>query len=282
VKPGIYNITDEEYFAVEAASNSGLKAVGRSPAHFKYQQENPTPPSPQMLEGLSIHCATLEPDQFTARHAIIPDNAPRKPTIAQINSKKPSEKALESMQFWEQWDLLNKSKLVVTTEDAAKYLEIGKLIRTHPELSVFFEKGKAEQAVFATDPNTGVLCKCKPDFLTEVKGYKICLELKTAPDARPVAFRRDAFKFGYFTAAAFYQDVMGWSIGRPDLYLFIVIERDPPYGIKTYEPTAESIFRGTDLYRANLDLYAYCMKTGEWPNYDVAVEPLDMPGWDRD
>jgi len=172
--------------------------------------------------------------------------------------------------------------LIVNNDQAATYIEIGSAIRTHPELSVFFDNGKAEHAVFGIDPETGLLCKCKPDFLSSFNKLNVCLEMKSTMDAREYPFTRDAYKFGYFTAAAFYQDVMEWSIGRPDLYLIVAFERDPPYGIQIYEVPDEDIERGREQYDAALHLYKYCMETDDWPNYNTDIQTLKYPRWAKD
>ena len=279
MKPGIYEMEDEAYFADPAISNSDLKLFRRSPAHFKYLKEHPKDETPAMRAGKSLHCAILEPDEFMKRHAVIPDNAPKRPTAAQIKAPKPTEEAQQRIQYWTQWDMMNHGRLLVTPEKAAEYLEVGGLIRNHPSLSVFFDGGKAEHAVFGKDPETGLICKCKPDYLTRVKDYKVCLEIKSTEDARPKQFQRTAFNFEYFTAAAYYQDVMEWSIGRPDLYLIVAFERDPPYGIKIYEIPDEAIERGRDWYDQSLSAMKQCIEDDDWPCYPTDVEVLDLPPW---
>jgi hypothetical protein len=282
MKPGIYEMADEAYFADPATSNSDLKLLRRSAEHFKYLKAHPKERTPAMQAGSSLHCAILEPDNFMKRHAVIPDNAPRKPTTAQRNSAKPTPDAQERMQYWDQWELMNQGKLIVTPEKAAEYMEIGGLIRNHPELSVFFDSGKAEHAVFGEDPETGLMCKCKPDYLTRIKDYKICIEVKSCEDARNHAFQRTAYNFQYFTAAAFYQDVMSWSIGAPDAYLIVAFERDPPYGMKIYEVSEESIERGREQYRESLALMKQCMEDDHWPIYDTDIELLELPHWAKE
>lgn len=283
MKPGIYPMKDEQYFAHTAVSNSDLKEVARSPAHYKAYKATPRQETAAMREGSAIHCAVLEPDEFLRRYAVLPDNSPARPTDAMLKAKKPSPSSVERMEFWMRWEAENAGKISLSCTEAAEYMELGTAVRNHPELSVFFEKGFAERAVFGTDPVTGTLCKCKPDYLTTVRNYSVTIELKTTEDARPEAFQRTAFKFGYYQGAAWYSDVQGWSgTGAPDLYLFVVVERKAPYGIKVYELTPEALEFGQRRYRAALDLYAYCLEMDEWPVYDTKIEPLSLPNWAKD
>ena len=283
MKPGIYAMSDKDYFAAEAINNSGLKAMLVSPAHFKWQQDHPKEATKDMLAGSACHCAILEPDQFMSRYAVLPDNAPARPTPQMLAAKKPSESSQQRIQFWQTFEAQNADKEILTNEQAAEFMHIGQTIRDHPELKRFFEAGKAEQAVFGIDPETELLCKCKPDYLTVVGKYKVMLEMKSTDDARPGPFQRKAMNFGYFQAAAFYPDVMEWAgLGAPDLYLIVAFERDPPYGVKIYEVPDEAKDYGRRQYRAALNLYKHCLDMGEWPNYDTTIEILELPRWARD
>ncbi len=276
---GIVHISDEEYFADPAISNSDLKLLRQSAAHFRYAKDNPKDPTDAMLAGSSLHIAVLQPDLFMDKHGIVPANAPPRPTKPQLASKNPTDLALDRISFWEQFDLVNEGKLIITDDQAGEYLHIGSMIRQHPELSVYFDRGVAEGVVFATDPICGVRVKCKPDWLTKVKDFRVCLELKSTKDARKKSFTRDATNFGYFTAGSFYQDVMEWGLARPDLYLIVAFEKEPPYGIKIYEIPEDDIDRGRDEYGEALALYAHCKDTDTWPNYDTTIETLNRPSW---
>ena len=283
MKPGIYEMEDEKYFAHPAVSNSDLKKLARSPAHFKHYKANPPGQSPVMAAGSALHCAILEPNSFMDRYAILPDDAPARPTEAMINAKNPSESSQLRIAFWEAADIVNEGKITLSNEKAAEYLHIGNLVRTHESLAHFFKKGKAEAAVFAKDPITGTLCKCKPDYLTVVGKYSVMLEVKSTEDSRPGQFARTAMNFGYFQAAAWYSTLMDWAgLGAPDLYLIIAFERDAPYGIQVYELPEEAMDYGRRRFREALDLYAHCLETNEWPNYDTSIQPLSLPNWAKD
>lgn len=284
MKPGIYDIPDAQYFAADGINNSGLKEIRRSPAHFKYRQDNPKEPTAAMKAGTALHCAILEPGAFMNRFAIMPDNCPRRPTQRQIEAKKPSQATTDAIAFWTMWDLDNAGKQTMTATDAAEYLEIGCMVRQHPEVAPFFNReGRAEHAVFGIDPITKMLCKVKPDYLTVFKTYNICLEVKSTDDARPAAFQRTAYNFGYFQAAAFYQDVIKWS-GQPpiDLYLILAFERTAPYGMKLYEVPDSELDRGRDQYMAAMAVYKECLDADYWPAYDTEIETLEFPAWAKD
>lgn len=281
-KPGIYPLHDEAYFAAEGINASGLKDILRSPAYFKERRENPKEPSWQMIDGTAIHCTALQPEEYENRYVVLPDNAPLKPTQRMIDDPKPKPEIASRIQFWNVFEKQSEGKTIVTQEKDALYRKVGELVRSHPELAAMLEGGKAEHVIFGIDPVTKHLCKCKPDYLTHVGDYKIMLELKTTDDARPDAFQRTCFNYGYYTSAAFYCDVMEWAgLSKPDGYFIIAVERDAPHGVKLYELSEEALYYGERMYRKALEIYAECKAADHWPNYDTTIELLGLPGWVR-
>jgi len=279
-KPGIYPLSDEAYFAAAGVNASTLKYMLRSPAYCKERIENPKEPSWQMIDGTAIHCTVLQPEEYDKRYVVLPDNAPLKPTEKMIADPNPKPEIASRVQFWNVFEKSAEGKTIITQDKDKLYRGIGSLLRENSEVAPLLENGKAEQAIFAADPVTKKLCKCKPDFLTKVGDYKIMLELKTTDDARPDAFQRTAYNFGYYTSAAFYSDVMEWAgLGRPDGYFILAVERDAPHGFKLYELSEEALEYGERQYRKALNLYSYCTDMQEWPNYDTTIELLTLPGW---
>jgi len=287
MKPGIYNIPDTEYFAAEGINNSGLKHLSRSPAHYYAKcldpDRPPDAPTPSMQAGSSLHTAILEPHLFHSRHAILPADAPRRPSSAQINAKNPSPQTKIDVRWWNDWNSLHGHKQIISAEEAARYLHVGELIRSHPEIMGYMIKGTAEQSIFANDPETGILCKARPDWMTSIAGLNVVIDFKSTDDARIEAFQRTAYNFGYFQQAAFYTDVIRWSgMDEVDLWLFVAFERDAPHGIKVYEVQSNELYLGREQYSKALNLYTYCIDTGEWPSYDTSIEALEFPKWAKE
>lgn len=283
MKAGIYDLPEEKYFAVDAISNSALRHFRRSPAHYQYAKANPKDPTPQMIDGVSFHKIILEPDKFWETHILQPADAPNRPQERHRHAKKPSKATLDAFLFWDQYNELAGDKRIITQEQADMFLEVSANIRNHPEIKPFLQRGRAEASLIGQDPETKLWCKCRPDFMTCVGGYDVMLELKSTDDARPDKFQRTAYNFEYFKAGAFYTDVAEWSgVGRPDVYLIVAFERDPPHGIKLYEVPESEMERGRNQYRVALDQLAYCKETGKWPGYSTDIEPLEFPAWAKD
>ena len=282
--PGVYEIPDEQYFQIDAASNSDLKILARSPAHYRYYKDNPgeQKTSPEMLQGRALHSVILEPETFFNKYAILPADAPPRPTAAQMNAANPTALAIERIEFYNEFEERNEGKVIITAEQCDEYLYTGETVRKHPELAAFLNGGMAERTVLAIDPETGLMCRCRTDYAVKVNGQRILVDLKSAEDARPDAFQRAAYNYRYFTQAAFYSDVWEWAGYPIDLWIFAIFEKDPPYAVKLYEVLPADMERGRGAYRAALNTLAECKKTGEWPAYPTDIEPLHYPAWAKD
>ncbi len=279
LEPGVYQLPDKQYFALDAVSNSDLKQMARSPAHYRAYKDDPDrqKDSPAMLSGRVLHCAILEPEEFHNRHIIIPPDAPKKPTKAQINAPKPTPKAAASIEYWNKFE--GSEKDILTTAQADNFLHIAETVRHHPELKNYLHGGMAERVVIARDPDTGVLCRCKTDYAVKIADKRVILDLKSAEDARQAAFGKAAFNYGYFTQAAYYTDIWKWAGYPIDLWLFPVFEKEPPYAVKLYEILPEDMDRGREEYRKSLNTFAECQKSNEWPAYDTDISVLRYPAW---
>jgi len=277
---GVFEMPDDEYHALEAASNSGLRHIRRSPAHYRWAKDNPNDPTPAMRDGTAIHMAILEPERFLRTYVAAPDNAPPRPSKRQLEAKNPSEATIQAIQYWDMFDKQYGGANVISREKLEQYQNAAQSVRSHRAIAGLLSHGASEQSIFARDPQTKVWCKCRPDWLTTKGGYNVMLELKTTADAQDWAFQRTAYTLRYFEAAAFYMDVMEWSgVGRPDLYLIAVLEKDPPYAVRLFEIPEQDILIARDSYRVDLNRYAQCLEADIWPGYDQEISQLTHPAW---
>ena len=280
LEPGVYVMPDKDYFALDAVSNSDLKQLARSPAHYKaYKAEPESKETPAKLTGRALHTSILEPQEFFNRYAVLPPTAPNKPTESQLNAKNPAQASIEAIEYWNEFIARAGEKAIITTEQADKYLMIGDTIRSHPELSKFLNGGMAERVVIAKDPITGVLCRCKTDYAVKVNGLRVIIDVKSTEDARARPFSSNAFNYGYFTQAPYYADIWEWAGYPIDLWLFAAFEKEAPYAVKLYEVLPEDMERGRVTYRKALNTYADCLAKDEWPAYRTDIEPLTFPAW---
>ena len=70
-----------DYHASPVCSASRLNRLRRSPAHMRYDLENPEPPTQAMIVGSATHSAILEPDLFVKEWGRLPDGDGRSKAI---------------------------------------------------------------------------------------------------------------------------------------------------------------------------------------------------------
>lgn len=291
--PGIhFDISNEDYHSGVGVSKSGLDLVEISPLHYwhKYLREKTAEELEAQEErkkhfkiGTAIHTAILEPEAFGDRYVILPEGAPKKPTSTQLNAKKPSDDTLYAIGWWEDFNArLAETGAEVLSPDE---LEICKGVKAATHASrigkrVFSEPGVAEASVYWEDPETGVLCKCRPDWLLTPDDVPAILDVKSTKSAHPDEFARSAFNYNYHVAAAWYLDGYEIATGqRPDSFMFLAIEKEAPFACAWYFADEGMIAAGRRQYRKALDTYAECLRTGVWPGYPDKLLGLALPAW---
>jgi exodeoxyribonuclease VIII len=157
-----------------------------------------------------------------------------------------------------------------------RIIAIQNSVYAHPLARELLIGGMAEQSYFATDPETGVKVRCRPDY----SNHGLLIDLKTTTDASAEGFARSAYAYRYYQQAAFYTDVFQWAGGGPvfDFY-FIAVEKVAPFAVQVFKASPQFIARGREAYRAALNLYADCLATGIWPGYSDASTDLELPAW---
>ncbi len=263
MKPGIYDMPAAEYHSGPGVSKSMLDRIAQSPAHLRAYLDSPKDdPTPSMLIGTLTHLAVFEPDLFgegKSHHV--------KPEGMSFVSK--DGKA---------WRDAHQDKPILSIEDAAGIKGMVHSVRNHPMVSVILKKGSAEQSMYAVHQETGVLRRGRADWLTEDATGRPCIaDLKTTDDARE--FERKAAGFRYHVQNAYYADILD-AVGVSDpAFLFIVVERNAPFGVRVVQFDTESVDLGRATYEREIALFADCQERGEWPGYDDEITTVSLPGW---
>lgn len=252
----INNMPADIYHAYPAASNSGLKLIARSPAHFKYAPKRET--TRNMVIGSALHMAVLEPELFETTYKLTTCQDRRCKEYKDIAAIHGGEYTLTNDESWH----------IAGIRDSVRS-EFRELLSQpcHNELSGF-----------STDPETGMTCKHRFDKLMN---SGIGIDLKTCLDARPDAFSRAIYNYNYHVQAAFYMDQYEWITGEAlKDFIFIAVESEAPYACKMYRLDPESLQVGRDTYRRALDQYAECKESRIWPAYhNDGVEEISIPKW---
>lgn len=254
----ILGMPNEVYHKAPGISHSGLTLVARSPAHFKFQP--PREATRQQAIGSAIHTALLEPETFDNEYYCLNDVKDRRASAYKEAAKTHDP---DKLLTGPEGDNVKGMQEAVWSQPAAKRL--------------LEAEGYRECVVFARDPVTGLLTKCKFDILTTAGR---AVDLKKTQDARPDAFGRAVFNYRYHCQVAFYSDVYKWATGEElKAFAILAVEEKLPHAAMVYVLDDKSIELGQTLYRKALNRFADCVEANEWPAYSEEPELLSMPVW---
>ena len=256
---GIYTgeqLSNEQYHQSAGVSKSGLDLIDRSPAHFKAKAFESTR---AMEIGAAIHCAVLEPAVYATQYAVI-DCEDRRSAIYKAACKE------------------RDASLVLTQAEGDRISGMHDAVYAHgPARAIMDAPGRNELSVYAKDPETGVLVKCRFDRLLDCG---IAADLKKTQDARPDAFTKAIDNYRYYVQAAFYMDVYKWATGETlQAFKFIAIEESAPHGCRVYQIDDLSIEFGRMAYRSALNTYADCLAKDSWPAYAEDEQEIGISNW---
>jgi hypothetical protein len=110
-------------------------------------------------------------------------------------------------------------------------------------------------------------------------GTTIVFDLKTARSAAPEDFARDIARYNYASQAAFYLDGLATLSNVRRRWVWIVLEKEPPYLSAVYEPDERLIAQGRLTYRRWLEIYCDCKAKDVWPGYPSGINSIDVPRW---
>lgn len=290
----IYDEPAEIYFKreLDVASNSQLKIIGQQSAmHYHYYCTHPEEDkrTPAKDFGHALHTGILEPHQFERQYCVLPENAPNRPSIRQINAKSPSAGSIAQIDWWQRWDADHAGMIDLPAEtfdalrgmaDKARghVLEIpteGKTIRI--PCGELFDMCRKEVTYRWTDARTGIKCKARTDLACDE--FNFGGDLKSAVDASPDGFARAVHRYLYHQQHVHYTDG-AQATGNPwSNFLFFAVEKEPPYCPAVYYIPAMAEELGRFLRDRALDRLKTSLETNTWPGYTNRMTELVLPAY---
>ena len=259
-------MTEREYRQHPAISRSELWHIRKSPAHFKEEKDNPSPPTPSLLLGQLTHAFLLTPDEVENQFAVLPD----------INRRTREGKAIYS-----EWIEENTEKVIVPAQMWEQARSIAGAVLDVPKARKLLQ-GLKEVPYFWKHPITEEECKCRVDCLNTSLSRPTIVEYKTAADASLEAFVRAAIKYGYDFQSGMYSQGVEQNIGEEPMFVFIVAETSPPYAVNILCADETFVAHGKDIMAELMEIYHDCKLTGNWWGYlgkDNQINTLTLPPW---
>lgn len=244
------------------------------PAKFKhkYIDEQPDEDKDHLNVGNAVHTLALEPKLFHDRFYVIPEGIKRDKRTEKYQACI-AEAGKRKMLTFKDFENVKGMAKAVTESKIAMYLLEG--------------TGKIESSIIWTDEASGVKLRARPDLMRD---DGLIVDLKTGHTAEPMKFSRVAFDLQYDISVAMTCEAYKQLHGKkPDNYVFLIVEAEPPYVIEAYEsfrpwdPDDMSKFTYFDAgwfrFRRALDRFVECKNSGVWPGYNKIITPMSVPGY---
>lgn len=249
-----------------AISKTGLDQINQSPFIYYSRSLDPSRPNERQkvgqLEGNLAHCAALEPDEFSKRYIVGPD-------------------VIRSTKIWKDFEAENVDRVCIKPDQYEAAMRQADSIRGLPDIREYLGNGRAEVSARWIDPETGVRCRCRPDWVSPC-GSKTdrLLDVKTYSDASPEEFKRQIARKAYHIQDAFYSDGYAFASGRDVVeFIFIAVETEWPFAAASYRLNTDSREEGFNEYRRLLDIYEQCLRSNRWPGYTEQTVEIELPAY---
>lgn len=259
-------MTEQEYNKAPGIRRSLLWEIRRSPAHLKWRMENPPEASPALIFGQALHAAVLTPEDYGRQFAVMPGV---------------DRRTKAGREAWDAAAAVAQGRTQIAFDWAEQIAGMVQAVRGNP-MSARLLDGHHETSYFWADTLTGEACKCRTDAETDIGDMHLIVDVKTCQDASTDAFMRDALHYGYDVQAAMYTDGYKAVTGQEASFVFIAVEKNPPYAVNILQADTLFMQHGQDRYRHLLGLYHECRQRNQWPGYtgfDGDIASLGLPAW---
>lgn len=274
-------MTEQEYRASPGISQSELKHILISPAHYRWAKANPLEQTEAVLMGTLLHSLVLE--SFFDEKYFRPAGMSFSKTDGRAWLK---AKGFETLKAYE--DELGHPLL--TQEHGSKLFAMRDSLIAHPFVGPILCDPKTEKEVSGTSIAGGFAfqtMKGRADMIAAINGKIIGLDIKKVQKgkANSRAFTAMACDEDRELAfqAAYYVDIFDL-----DGFVFIAVEDEPfeldaaghnAHRVEVYEVSQDTIEYGRKQYRRALELLAECERTNIWPGAPREVNVLHYPDW---
>ncbi|MCK5610929.1 PD-(D/E)XK nuclease-like domain-containing protein [Candidatus Pacearchaeota archaeon] len=262
LEPGIYSdISNEDYHnKIDGVSNSWLGEFKYCPAKAKLKR---TSEADHFVFGRAFHTLTLEGAvAFNKEFAVSPD-----PPCPADRKPKGWRNTTEYKTIITRFKGQNLDKPIISLSHYKDLKGMDASLKSHPLAKKFLENGIPEQTVIWIDEDTGLRCKCRPDWIPAGDNDTL-VDAKSTKNASHHSFKRSMWDYGYDRQGAFYLDGYNAATGSEfDAFAFAAVEKTAPYRTGTYILGEETPSNAREEYKKLLHQVKHCMETGYWPAY---------------
>ena len=258
---GILSLPEAQYRASEGISKSSLDYIAqpRTPAHYKAYIDGllRVETTPAMRLGSMIHRAILEPETVAGAWVV-------KPEGMTFTTKEGKEwKAAQTLP-------------IITSQEADTIIGMRDSVHAHPAVKRVLANARTEVSLFANGED-GVLRKARIDALPE--SGNVLVDIKSCQSADPDLMAKSVVAYRYDVQAAYYLDICKLLGIDKSEFLFVCVEKQPPYAVAVYALDQDAIEWGRKQYQRDLALIKHCEAEDHWPSFTQDITTLALPAW---
>jgi hypothetical protein len=274
-RAGIYaDLPITEYHGQPCAgpsiSSTGLRTIfSKSPAHYWVSSSlNPKrveqAESEALTFGRAAHHLLLGEAGFRDVFAVLPEDAPRRPTSAQLGAAKPSPATVEQIRWWREFEQANGHKTLLTMAQIEAIRGMAESLAGEPLVRAGILNGLIEHSIVWRDRETGIWLKIRPDAIPD--GSVDFADLKTAADITDDGIERAVGDYGLNMQGALVgmgaREVLGVEMTS---FTLLFVEKAPPFCVRAKTLKPHDLELGERQIRAALRVFAACLETNRWP-----------------
>jgi hypothetical protein len=250
-------LTNEAYHADPSISASAVKTVAqKSLAHWRYSERK--------------HLAAF--DFGTACHTLVLE--PHLSSAVRCGPETRRGKAWSEAKSEAEDD----GAVLLPEAEYRHAVALSGAVRAHPEVAkLLTADAEVESSIFANDPETGLDLRCRPDAWR--RDIDAVIDLKTTIDASPSAFASSCARFGYHIQDQFYRKVLGLEGHAISRFIFIAVEKEPPFATGVYELDSRALLEGSRAIEDVLPRIAAAQEDGSFTTGLEGLQMLSLPGW---
>jgi hypothetical protein len=270
------SLMDEKtYRKHDAWAASDLRLLAKGYGFYSHKRDYPEEYgyTAALRAGTITHTAVLEPSKFQNEYVVPPE----------INKRTKAGK-----EEWAAWEEENGDKFAITSDELHKANLLRQHVFANPKAAEMLVGGMAEVPLtWVEQAEDGELYnfKGRADYIKTFNDTMLVIDLKTTQDASYKSFQRSVVNWDYSLQAAHYQ--RGVEILHPDYdvhFVWVVIEKQAPYGCAIYTCTSEIYEHGNSLKAEGLKNLSEGSKGDPKIHslpYGTDAKPMKLPAWAR-
>jgi hypothetical protein len=191
-------------------------------------------------------------------------------------------------EIYTQFETTAAGKSILSADDMAKIKIMADRTRNHPDIQALWKEGNKiiyEQSFFWRDPQSGLLCKCRPDVLIITANMVLPFDWKTTECAERNAFSKTVVKNEYHIQDDFYLDGINTVLNLSlNAFVFAAIEKEEPHELALYVLSDVDRDLGRTTYKRLLMILAtleanLTSSLPVWKGYPRGIQDLALPAY---